>query len=158
MTFFFPLFSLSPRDIAYIGLRDVEPQERLLCVPKKTISPLIDDIFNDVGNEGLMCSLCSQVFIAELYDHFSFHIHLIPLIYYDSRDICKHLGIAAYTIDDVDKDGIGVIIEKALEKINPEYVDKYFIQKIYLMLCSNAQTFQHLLHAISAKGFFLKHR
>ena len=132
---------MSPRDIAYIGLRDVEPQERLLCVPKKTISPLIDDIFNDVGNEGLMCSLCSQVFIAELYDHFSFHIHLIPLIYYDSRDICKHLGIAAYTIDDVDKDGIGVIIEKALEKINPEYVDKYFIQKIYLMLCSNAQTF-----------------
>lgn len=54
---------LSPRDIAYIGLRDVEPQE---------------------------------------------------------RDICKHLGIAAYTIDDVDKDGIGVIIEKALEKINPD--------------------------------------
>ena len=51
------------------------------------------------------------------------------MIYYDSRDICKHLGIAAYTIDDVDKDGIGVIIEKALEKINPEYVDKYFIQK-----------------------------
>ena len=153
MTFFFPLFSLSPRDIAYIGLRDVEPQERLLCVPKKlTISPLIDDIFNDVGNEGLMCILCSQVFTAELYDHFSFHIHLIPLIYYDSRDICKHLGIAAYTIDDVDKDGIGVIIEKALEKINPEYVDKYFIQKIYLMLCSNSQTFQHLLHAISAKG------
>lgn len=141
---------MSPKDIAYIGLRDVEPQERLLSVPKKlTISPLIDDIFNDVGNEGLMCSLCSQVFIAELYDHFSFHIHLIPLIYYDSRDICKHLGIAAYTIDDVDKDGIGVIIEKALEKINPKYVDKYFIQKIYLMLCSNAQTFQHLLHAIS---------
>lgn len=141
MTFFFPLFSLSPRDIAYIGLRDVEPQERLLCVRKKNHSPLIDDIFNDVGNEGLMCSLCSQVFIAELYDHFSFHIHLIPLIYYDSRDICKHLGIAAYTIDDVDKDGIGVIIEKALGKINPKYVDKYFIQKIYLMLCSNAQTF-----------------
>ena len=112
-----------------------------MCTKKKTISPLIDDIFNDVGNEGLMCSLCSQVFIAELYDHFSFHIHLIPLIYYDSRDICKHLGIAAYTIDDVDKDGIGVIIEKALEKINPKYVDKYFIQKIYLMLCSNAQTF-----------------
>ena len=105
-----------------------------------------------------MCSLCRQVFIAELYDHCSFHIHQIPLIYYDSRDICKHLGIAAYTIDDVDKDGIGVIIEKALEKINPEYVDKYFIQKIYLMLCSNAQTFQHLLHAFSAKGFFLKHR
>ena len=105
-----------------------------------------------------MCSLCSQVFIAELYDHCSFHIHQIPLIYYDSRDICKHLGIAAYTIDDVDKDGIGVIIEKALEKINPEYVDKYFIQKIYLMLYSNAHTFQDLLHAISAKGFFLKHR
>lgn len=105
-----------------------------------------------------MCSLCSQVFVAELYDYSSFHVHLIPIIYYDSRDICKHLGIAAYTIDDVDKDGIGVIIEKALEKINPEYVDKYFIQKIYLMLCSNAQTFQHLLHAISAKGFLLEHR
>ena len=27
-----------------------------------------------------------------------------------------------------------------------------------LMLCSNAKTFQHLLHAISAKGFFLEHR
>ena len=118
---------MSPKDIAYIGLRDVEPQERLLSVPRKlTISPLIDDIFNDVGNEGLMCS---QVFTAELYDHFSFHVHLIPMIYYDSRDICKHLGIAAYTIDDVDKDGIGVIIEKALEKINPKYVDKYFIQQ-----------------------------
>ena len=26
-------------------------------------------------------------------------------------------------------------------------------KKNYLMLCSNAQTFQHLLHAISAKGF-----
>ena len=121
---------MSPKDIAYIGLRDVEPQERLLSVPRKlTISPLIDDIFDDVGNEGLMCSLCSQVFTAELYDHFSFHVHLIPMIYYDSRDICKRLGIAAYTIDDVDKDGIGVIIEKALEKINPKYVDKYFIQQ-----------------------------
>ena len=53
----------------------------------------------------------------------------MPMIYYDSRDICKRLGIAAYTIDDVDKDGIGVIIEKALDKINPKYVDKYFIQK-----------------------------
>lgn len=53
---------LSPKDIAYIGLRDVEPQE---------------------------------------------------------REICKQLGIASYTIDDIDKDGIGVIIEKALEKINP---------------------------------------
>ena len=136
----------------------LNPKKGYYVYQKKTISPLIDDIFNDVGNEGLMCSLCSQVFIAELYDHFSFHIHLIPLIYYDSRDICKHLGIAAYTIDDVDKDGIGVIIEKALGKINPKYVDKYFIQKIYLMLCSNAQTFQHLLHAISAKVFFLKHR
>ena len=105
-----------------------------------------------------MCSLCSQVFVAELYDYSSFHVHLIPMICYDSRDICKHLGIAAYTIDDVDKDGIGVIIEKALEKINPEYVDKYFIQKIYLMLCNNAKTFQHLLHGISAKGFLLEHR
>ena len=107
----------------------LNPKKGYYVYQKKTISPLINDIFNDVGNEGLMCSLCSQVFIAELYDHFSFHIHLIPLIYYDSRDICKHLGIAAYTIDDVDKDGIGVIIEKALEKINPKYVDKYFLKK-----------------------------
>ncbi|KAL9952043.1 hypothetical protein ACROYT_G039243 [Oculina patagonica] len=53
---------LSPKDIVYIGLRDVEPQE---------------------------------------------------------REICEQLGIACYTIDDIDKDGIGVIIEKALEKINP---------------------------------------
>ena len=36
------------------------------------------------------------------------------------REICEQLGIASYTIDDIDKDGIGVIIEKALEKINPK--------------------------------------
>ena len=75
----------------------------------------------------------------------SFHVHLIPLIYYDSRDICKHLGIAAYTIDDVDKDGIGVIIEKALEKINPKYVDKYFIQKNLLSPFNSQIKFVSLL-------------
>ena len=123
----------------------LNPKKGYYVYQKKTISPLIDDIFNDVGNEGLMCSLCSQVFIAELYDHFSFHIHLIPLIYYDSRDICKHLGIAAYTIDDVDKDGIGVIIEKALEKINPKYVDKYFIQKNLLSPFNSQIKFVSLL-------------
>ncbi|KAJ7379941.1 Amino-acid acetyltransferase, mitochondrial [Desmophyllum pertusum] len=53
---------LSPEDVAYIGLRDVEPQE---------------------------------------------------------REICEKLGIASYTIDDIDKDGIGVIIKKALKRINP---------------------------------------
>lgn len=38
----------------------------------------------------------------------------------NSREICDQLGIASYTIDDIDKDGIGVIIEKALERINPK--------------------------------------
>lgn len=53
---------LSPKDVAYIGLRDIEPQE---------------------------------------------------------REICDELGIAAYTIDDIDKVGIGEVIQKALESINP---------------------------------------
>lgn len=53
---------LSPEDVAYIGLRDVDPGE---------------------------------------------------------REICEELGIAAYTIDDIDKDGIGEIIQKALKRINP---------------------------------------
>jgi len=37
-----------------------------------------------------------------------------------NREICEGLGIAAYTIDDIDKDGIGEIIQKALQRINPK--------------------------------------
>jgi len=37
-----------------------------------------------------------------------------------NREICEDLGIAAYTIDDIDKDGIGEIIQKALQRINPK--------------------------------------
>ena len=36
------------------------------------------------------------------------------------REIAENLGIAAYTIDDIDKEGIGEIIHRALERINPE--------------------------------------
>ena len=101
-----------------------------------------------------MCSLCSQVFVAELYDYSSFHVHLIPIIYYDSRDICKHLGIAAYTIDDVDKDGIGVIIEKALEKINPEYVNKYFIQNNLFNVMSQCKDISTSVACYFSQRFF----
>lgn len=55
--------SLCPQNIAYIGLRDVDPAE---------------------------------------------------------REISEKLGIAAYSIDDIDKVGIGEIMQRALERINPE--------------------------------------
>ncbi|XP_068730884.1 arginase-1-like isoform X2 [Montipora capricornis] len=54
---------LSPQNVAYIGLRDIDPGE---------------------------------------------------------KEIAENLGIAAYTIDDIDKEGIGEIIHRALERINPE--------------------------------------
>ena len=41
------------------------------------------------------------------------------LLQLDCREICDELGIAAYTIDDIDKVGIGEVIQKALESINP---------------------------------------
>ena len=36
------------------------------------------------------------------------------------REISEKLGIAAYSIDDIDKVGIGEIMQRALERINPE--------------------------------------
>lgn len=54
---------LCPQNVAYIGLRDVDPAE---------------------------------------------------------REISEKLGIAAYSIDDIDKVGIGEIMQRALERINPE--------------------------------------
>lgn len=44
---------------------------------------------------------------------------IILLLQLDCREICDELGIAAYTIDDIDKVGIGEVIQKALESINP---------------------------------------
>ena len=45
-------------------------------------------------------------------------IHRILMIL--CREISEKLGIAAYSIDDIDKVGIGEIMQRALERINPE--------------------------------------
>ena len=45
-------------------------------------------------------------------------IHRILIVL--CREISEKLGIAAYSIDDIDKVGIGEIMQRALERINPE--------------------------------------
>lgn len=57
-----------------------------------------------------------------LAGQFNIHWHYLlnSTVNFNPREICEQLGIASYTIDDIDKDGIGVIIEKALKRINPK--------------------------------------
>lgn len=71
---------------------------------------------------GICYNLTSKVFLGTAsycYPTRKLYCNECFLITY-FREICEKLGIASYTIDDIDKDGIGVIIEKALEKINPK--------------------------------------